>query len=322
MQILQVIKDLFNSNSDYYMPEVRAKYYGMDKEMHGESLKKGVVMRYDGHRDHGGLADRLLGLVDIYEVAKKMDIPFYVYHPYPMPLTTWLLPNKCDWAIEEQEIASNIKEAGPYRMLGTMQDPLRLVARLTLRRGRKKQIHIYCSHKPDKKTFSRSFFELFRFSPMLQSEIDAITGQLFDGKPYVALSFRFNQLLGDFKDTIGQPLSEEDQCRLMKKCCDEIRKLKQSEFADKQVLITADSAKFLAYAQADLDFVSIIPGKPVHISYDKDCALGAYTKIFIDLLMLSRAERIFLLVTDKLFQGRFAELASFIGNKEYRVHRF
>ncbi len=316
------IKWIVNPKSEFNAPILKRFYSSLNKKR-GKNLKTGVVMCMDDHIKTGGLADRIRGIVTMYGYCKEKGIPFYLYYTSPMDLCHWFLPNKYNWRIEDEEMSYNSQEAKPYVLLDwRMLDTFKIVRWWATRKYKSKQLHIYCNHMPPSDNFHELFTELFRFSPMLTNRLTSLEKELFEGRPYIAISFRFNQLLGDFTDCIGEALSEEKQMSLMDKCCSEITKLRNKEFPDSKVLVTADSIKFVEYAQKKLDFTKTIPGKPVHIDFIKDEGMESYTKVFVDLLMLSKAQKVYLLVTDKMYKGNFGRYAALIGKIPFEVHNF
>lgn len=113
------------------------------------------------------------------------------------------------------------------------------------------------------------FKELFKLEDSLAKRLDVLQESLFCGASFVGMSFRFNQLLGDFKDTIGTPLDTEEQYILMNKCIEEVDRLHKQNHPNSKVLITADSTKFVEKIDKVLDYVVIIPGKSVHMDQMK-----------------------------------------------------
>lgn len=86
-------------------------------------------------------------------------------------------------------------------------------------------------------------------------------------------------------------------------------------------MVTSDSRKFLDVVDK-LDYVYTIPGKVVHMSYTEDMHFETHLKSFVDLMMLADAEKLYLLVTGDMYHSGFAESASFINNRPYKVINF
>ena len=70
---------------------------------------KRVVCIYDGKIKNGGLADRLRGIVSVYEVCKELGIEFKLIFTSPFKLQQFLEPNNVDWRIAEQELNYSTK---------------------------------------------------------------------------------------------------------------------------------------------------------------------------------------------------------------------
>lgn len=155
--------------------------------------------------------------------------------------------------------------------------------------------------------------ELFRPTSIVQEQIDKCLAAI--GGDFVGITLRFQNLLGDFKENNSQPLCDEGKRDLMKKCKEKIMELHAVKRLDR-VLVTSDSRTFLDYI-SDLNYIHTIPGRLVHMNSTDDRSLLTHAKSFVDLLTLSKARKIYLLVTGKMYRSGFAETASFIGNCDY-----
>lgn len=325
LQNIKLLKRYFYSNS--YMNQAKrellAKFYTNNVTEDLSKVKQGVVICFDGHMLHGGLADRLRGIVSVYSWCRNHDVPFYINYATPMDLNNWFVPNKYDWLIDTSYLSYNSVIACPLVMIDwdnvdDVHDMLSFFHFL----HPKKQLHVYCNCNPKKEEFHLLFNELFKLEDSLVKRLDALQEHLFSGSSYVAMSFRFNQLLGDFKDTIGTPLDAEGQRVLMNKCIAEVARLYKDRHPNSKVLITADSIKFVERIAKEFDFIVTIPGRSVHMDQMKNETKEAYTKVFIDMLMLSRATKVYLLRTDKMYCGAFGEYAALIGDIPYEIDEF
>ena len=61
----------------------------------------------DGRKSHGGLADRLRGIVSTYEYCLNHRVDFRIHFTSPFNLEDLLLPNEYDWRIGAGEISYN-----------------------------------------------------------------------------------------------------------------------------------------------------------------------------------------------------------------------
>ncbi len=282
-------------------------------------------MKIDGRIVHGGLSDRLRGICAIYDICKREQIPFYLSFTYPFNLEHYLEPNTYNWRILPEDVVDDAYVAQPVLLtLGvfmskTFQLPY-------LRRRWKydnvKQLHVYSNSTSADKNFKNVFSELFRPTPRLQKSIDNVLTTIGDN--FVGCVFRFQQLLGDFKEGDYDVLPPTERESLINKCIARVKHLKESLLGEeaKYILVTSDSATFLDAISREDDCIRIIPGKVVHMDYTADAEYEVYEKSFVDLLVLSKAKRITLFKTDKMYHSGFAHRAALIGGAGYNEEIF
>lgn len=284
--------------------------------------RKVVVICFDGRTTHGGLADRLKGIITIYSICKRNKIPFYLFFQSPMDIRNWFVPNLYDWSIEKSNITYHPRVSIDLNFIDCSDiDEITNKLYSCYQNNKHKQIHVYCNTHTSDLTFHYLFTELFKIEDSLMTQIDYLNKSLFCGKSYIALSFRFHQLLGDFVDCIGVPLPEQKQEELINKCLNKIKCMHDELYPEKLFLITGDSTKFVNRAKS-LPFVRIIEGRSVHMDKVHMEPTESYTKVFIDLLMLSRAEKAFLLCTGDMYKGGFAKTAALIGHISFDIINF
>lgn len=298
--------------------ELKDKYY------HAHDSKKvqqpSFVFMVDGRSTHGGLSDRLRAMVTIYTYCKERNIPFYIHHVYPFKLEDYLNPNKVQWVAGEDDISYDPDKALPALLNSHEIDYAfhKLILDQLVRKG--KQIHIYSNSRLYDEYFSENFQTLFKPSSKLQAEIEHnLEG--FNSQPYVAMVFRFQQLLGDFKEWGNPPLPESDRKKLINKCIAKLEEVHSQRCPGKQVLVTSDSVTFL-HAVNKLEYVHIIPGKVVHIDFTQGEKEDVYLKSFIDFFMVANAERVFMLRTDNMFHTHFPHRASMVYGRPYEEIEF
>lgn len=329
--------------------ELYRKYYhkGSSKTVVKDNTKK-VVFMLDGRAIHGGLTDRLKGICSVYSYCKLHNIPFYLHAVYPFRLSDYLEPNSYDWTISEEDISYDSNISTPVVLndyqLNTRFHNYYLSSRLL---SKKKQIHIYGNTPFLDSHFNESFNELFRPSPRLQSDLDNLTATIFPPlspnlaqqltspqattpltshpspltRHYVAVVTRFQQLLGDFKETGYKTLDEEGKQALISKCINKIEELHNTELQGKQILCTSDSITFLDEVNK-LPYVSIIPGNIVHMDHTSGASFETYEKSFLDLFMIAKADEVILLQTDDMYPSGFPKLAAKIGGKNFHLISF
>ena len=296
--------------------ELKAKYYS-DNSKTIELKSTEIVFMVDGRFIHGGLTDRLRGITSLYHYCKERGIQYYLNYTYPFELSLFLEPNKYNWLININHITYNSNQAIPI-VINDWQFDVRLHKSYldkVISENKGKQIHIYSNTPYFKNTFKQDFNELFHPSSILQRRVDETVQMI--GESYIAMVFRFQQLLGDFKETGYKTLPEKEQNLLIQHCINQVNELRNNRHRDKLVLVTSDSLTFLQAISKKLDFVRIIPGRVVHMDHTSDASNEVYMKSFIDLLVLSKAEKIYLLQTGDMYHSGFAKQASMIENTPY-----
>ena len=281
----------------------------------------------------GGLADRLYGMVSVYKLCKELGIPFKIWHSTPFQLSNYLKPNKVDWKIDENEISlqkGNIKimkspmpsdsRCGMTREQSSDWHAKYLKRKFmkAIRKG--KQVHLYTnSHIARREEFSQLFNELFVADDKLKSLVDWNKKQI--GGPYISVTIRFQNLLGDFYEGSFPTFEEENEKqKYIDKCIGKIEEI-HSKHENMKVLVTSDSRKFLDAADK-LPYVYTIPGKLIHMQYTRTDSYDDYVKNFVDLLMLSDAQKLYHLITGVMYGGGFSITAAYITNRPHEYIRF
>ena len=274
--------------------------------------KTTIVVMIDGRQLHGGFADRIRGIVTIYQFCKDRKIPFYINYTYPFELNEFLEPNKYDWRIDKSNLVYNLNAAQPCLLYEWMYPHKFHKWYLKLLCLRRKQLHVYTNSHFEYEKFSIGFNELFKPVPNLKVLIDKHKKSI--GDKYNVMVFRFQQLLGDFKEGNNIVLSEEKRQILISKCINKIRIM----YNGKKLLITSDSITFINKVKS-LDFVYVIPGSVVHIDYTENAPLSTYMKTFLDFFLIANADIIYLLLTDNMYKSGFPKTASKVFNRPFEV---
>ena len=295
--------------------DLKKRYYTSTekKDIHSTS----IIVMVDGKYVHGGLSDRIRGITSIYHFCKDHQIPFYLNYTYPFKMEDYLEPNLYNWKIAQQEISYHPEESEPVILtLDQVPSKLhRLYLNRLLQKHPKKQLHIYTNTLLEDRHYSKDFEELFKPSKRLQKSLTEHANQL--PHSYIAMVFRFQQLLGDFKEDGYKILSPNERETLIEKCIQKVEEIHSLQHPDKQVLITSDSTTFLERICQAKEYVHIIPGKVVHMDYTHNAAYEIYMKSFLDMLLLSAADKIYLLQTEDMYHSGFAKRAALLKNKPY-----
>lgn len=287
---------------------------------------KRVIHFCDGKTQMGGLADRLRGIVSIYEVCKKNNLEFKIIFNSPFDLKQYIIPNKVDWEIslEELNYNTNITDICYIpTMRGTSYEGNKQALWFNKEfRKSYKEFHVrtnaFFAYKRD---FSTLFNELFRPSHLLQASIDKHRNEIGDN--FISVSARFLNLLDDFNETvkIDKKLSKDEKIDLITRNLSQIQNLHQ-QYPEKKILVNSDSTTFLLEARK-FEYVYTIPGNITHIDAGNDShQYFIYEKTFLDLFMIANAERIFLLRTGEMYNSGYPFLASKIYCKPFEVIEF
>lgn len=309
MSVLSRIRIWFQSENLKYAIISVNRYYSFSPRK--EKVPVLVISCLDSRTSSHGFADRLKGMISCYAYAKAIDIPFRIDHISPFDLSDYLVPNQYDWRLKLGEKSMNLLYVRPCFFICTVFGYHSLKF---LRISRKRQQHLFTNTsylKDINKIFNKDykfnelFSELFKPSPILEEELGRHKKALTSYGGYISVSFRFMQLMGDFKDCNGEVLPEEEKVELIAKSLSVIRQLHEKE--QKRVLVTSDSQLFVDEA-AKLDFVYVVPGKIGHIGYSKDNEV--YLKMFVDFLLISQADHVYMAYSGKMYRSNFAKTAA------------
>lgn len=135
---------------------------------------------------------------------------------------------------------------------------------------------------------------------------------------YVSVTFRFQQLLGDFKEGNYIVLPPPERMLLINKCLEFVNNIHKKHQDAEWVLVTSDSVSFLNAAKDKFSFVYIVPGVVLHPDWSKAEGNLPYAKSFIDIFMIANAKKAYNYSTGGMYSNSgFAKNAARIGGIEY-----
>ena len=284
-------------------------YY--DVSLKRKTSKQLLVSIFDDRRNSFGLTDRFKGIVSLYAYSKIKNIDYRCYFTYPFELSKFLVPNKYNWSLKDNELSTNLVGVKVLILHGEKGKRL-----ISLRS--EKQVHAYINRDyipllnklcGTNFLWGDLFNELFRPSPELEDCINYSLDKT--GKDYIGCVFRFQSLLGDFKEYNFAILNKNENQKLINKCIDALLKL-QKELI-KPILVTSDSTTFLSEISS-IEGIVTIPGKVVHLDCTDTESDDVYMKSFVDFIMLSKAEKIYSIGTDQMYPTEFPLYAAKINN--------
>lgn len=271
----------------------------------------------DKRRSTQGLTDRLKGIVSIYAFAKANNVPFRLLFNYPFELTHFLIPNTYNWVASDAELNQSVLSTR-FVIMRKRPSFERMFRLMPL----KKQYRIYSNldYLPQiNQKFDTGFIwgdlfhELFMPSPLLQAQLTMHREKI--GNDYIACVFRFQSLLGDFKEYNYKALTHPLQLELMQKNRDKLIEI--SNKTHKKILVTSDSQRFLTYVE-ELSNVYVVPGKVVHLDCVTNEETDVYLKSFVDFFMLSDASEIYSIGTAEMYPTNFPEYAAKVNNVVFK----
>jgi len=299
-------------------------YANLNKDKENTSLQKEKLAIYMVLKEttfSGGLSDRFRAMTSIYAECKRQHIPFKINFG-TLNLIDYLVPNQYDWTIEEKDICFDTNSVYPCTLLtyhSNLKNPIQRWSQNTILKHYLKknyqQIHIYSNMVAEDGQYGKLFHELFKPSELLQQQLNLRLQEIGGKQTYIAMVFRFRQLLGDFKEG-GETLPEKERKAYIKRCIETVQQQHQKN-SDCKILVTSDSSTFLQAVQ-EQPYVYIIPGKVVHIGFSFDADKMTYMKSFIDYYMLSYAKKVILVRDKKMYHSGFALRAALLNQAEYQ----
>jgi len=285
--------------------------------------RKTLVFMVDGKWMHGGLTDRFRGMVSAYKFAIEHHLDFKIFHTSPFLLQEILQPNKVDWIIDEKEISRDSAVAKPVLLYREDFDNDSALERQL--DASHKQFHLYSCIDTVGEDFPKYFNELFKPSPVLEKELEQYSKLL--GFGYTAISFRFQNMLGDFKEFTFKELPDKAKRELMNAALDTLKKEiahvqesygKQPETC--KILVTAESPTFIAEAEK-ISNVITVKGKSIHIDFNNSTNVADYLKAFTEFFLISRASKAKLYRNRKYktYPSNFPKYAAKLGNVPYEI---
>lgn len=266
-QIYRSTKEWFNRHKAINKIKKRSRrFYGKhysDTVQKTSPKEKTAIIIFDGKMHHGGLADRLRGILSAYSICKDLGITFKLYFDHPFNIRDFLSPNEYDWRIDAKDISYNAKVSEPIVAIDANGQVFADYMKSMIEHTQKKQIHIY-TNSPfifSKDKYSELFHELFSPKAIILNETVKYK-ELLSPK-YISISTRFMNLLGDFNERNSNQLDESEQKKLIDGCMVQIECLHDT-YPDHKVFVASDSYTFLCRAN-EKEYVTISGGRPIHV---------------------------------------------------------
>lgn len=284
--------------------------------------KKEIIIVFDGNFPHGGLVDRLKGIISFYQVAKSIDADFKIYFKSPFDLNHFLVPNVYNWSATENDLSWNpFKTKILYLMLNFNFNPLEYISQ-----SNKRKFIVFCnidylktingSLNPEelRSYWGKSFHELFKKSIYLNAAFSKLNLK----ENSIAIHTRFASLFGDFKDSPKRVATIERKNEIKDCLKREIDRIAfENQF--KSIYVFSDSIQFLDFIKIETDHI-VLEGKPQHIDSDKNSnEIDDHIKTFLDFFAIAACEKVFFIKTNDMYNSAFSKYAAIVGNKEFII---
>lgn len=317
-----VIRDLLVRIKDAWVREsemIKKNYHGTLPV--NSQAKNAYVFMVDGRIPHGGMFDRLKGLITVYAIAKSKDIPFCIHFTYPFRLEKYLEPNKYNWVIDDDDMIYHYPQSRPVIAYGEINNPKRLM------KDRPGQVHFYYgynsiavvnNHFHAHYDWGELYRELFRPTAYLKQYIDLYLQEV--GTDYFVVHTRFMNLLGDKVETVINPeLADDKKVDLMQRILQQIKQLMKDEnLQQSRLMLASDSMTFIRFALKEIPDAYVVPGKVKHIDTAGETDDSENVKLFTDYYLIAHAKRVYNIVAEGMWPSAFPEYAAKIGGKPFQ----
>ncbi|PIA77997.1 hypothetical protein BFR04_07130 [Gaetbulibacter sp. 4G1] len=291
------------------------KYFSLNNS----AEKKKIIVCFDGVINHGGLVDRLKGIISFYQIAKTLDYDFYILFSHPFKLETLLEPADLDWKLKNNQIKWHpFKTKLLYLVNNFNTKPLEII-----KQSKADTFYVYANIDYSTSTFSdltnleletkwrNDFNSLFKKSDFLNKKLEEVSTE-----SYIAFHLRFTSIMGDFKDTTTNVLSENEKEKLQVYLLSVIKN--KTKVLNKQAYVFSDSINFINYITSNSNIKAIEGGQPLHMdNFEKDENIQGHLKTLIDFFMLGNSEIIYFLKADKMYNSSFSKYAAIVGQTKF-----
>ncbi|PSG86542.1 hypothetical protein C7H52_12730 [Aurantibacter aestuarii] len=286
------------------------------KSKHPDANKR-IIVCFNGQVPHGGLVDRLKGIISFYDVARQLNYDFFIQFSHPFNLDLFLEPNAFEWRIDETETGLS-KTTQLINVINQFDlDPLELI-----KSSSKQTFLVYAnidylsktnptkSGKALEHLWRTHFNHLFKQSSQLKKALLDL-----EPEPYISIHTRFTSIMGDFQDSTSLIISEEERTVLLEQLKVKIDYI-QSTHVEK-VYVFSDSSLFLSYALQNTT-TQTVKGTPFHMdSYTSQAEIEAHLKTLVDFFMIAESQNVYFLKINPMYSSAFSKYAAIIGNKPF-----
>jgi hypothetical protein len=285
-----------------------------------DSTQKQIVFCCDGYVNHGGLVDRLKGIISFYYISELTNCDFKIHFVSPVKLDNYFIPNNKSWVPNKKDLLWNPFQC---KILYLIDDHEFNPIAITNNSAQKYFVYSnvdYLSKIVNTSNYNINilwgvlFNKLFKPSKILYDTIDEY--KLPDNR--IAFHARFTSILGDFKDVVDKRLDSKRANSLMKSCKDLID-YKVGDLDVKNIFIYSDSCIFLDYIKKNTQY-TVLDGKVLHLDLNKaDDSIGNHLKTFVDFISMAESEKIYLVRIQEMYNSQFSLYSSRVYNRYFEI---
>ncbi len=280
--------------------------------------KKRIIVCFNGVLPHGGLVDRLKGIVSFYEIAKYLNYDFYIQFDDPFNLDIFLEPNVIDWRIDRENVQYHpTKTKIVYTVNNFNVNPLDIIrksdAETFLIYANVDYLKVFYPHETSEfleVKWKTNFNELFKKSELLKLKLKEV-----EKDKYICFHTRFTTLMGDFVDSTSKMLSETQKGELLNTLQINVQDILKT--AKYKCYAFSDSVRFLNDIKKK-ENVFLVEGKPFHMdNYKGGSTIERHLKTLLDFFMIANSEAVYFLKIGPMYHSSFSKYAAMIGNKPF-----
>ncbi len=290
--------------------------------------KAAIVIMFDNKMLHGGLLDRIKGIVAAKMIADELQYDFKIYvNKKTFNLLAYLKLKDPNVAMPEDQLQYNIWTSKPVLFYNTLDATKQEV--LNLFSNRHKQYHFYCNLNLLKAFYPalteeewnrkwRDYFnQLFYFDDYF---VDT-ANRLFKTQNIVGFHLRFLSLLGDEVEGT-KVLPDNEKIALTEGCVQRIGEIIGSSSAE-QFLVVSDSTTFLHSLQQmtgpQSANIVILEGSIAHIDFVHDEEV--LKKAILNFYLLCRCKQVYQIIGNSMHRSQFCLYAAVLSGGKYIISR-
>jgi len=323
-----VLKELKRKVVELYLT---IRYYSfIPKKVLNE--KPVIIIMFDGSMGHGGLLDRIKGIISTSMIAEQLNYDWKVYCDVKtFNLFKFLNTIDTSCVATKEEVIRNAWVSKPVLFYNVFNQSRPQV--LSLFKKGKTQYHFYCNVDLSKlfiaetsieelnNKWRKSFFSIFRFD----NSFNEVQKQLFNTlENTCGIHLRFQSLLGDSNEGVDKTLQDEECKLLLLKCINHTVKL-IDEGNFKQYLVVSDSTNFLNHLKDTIskesrqENIQVLGGSIGHI--DVNHSEEVLQKAILDFYLLTKCKTIYQVLGKGMYNSQFSKYAAIVGKADYVIER-